>query len=396
MQNNKSSLEERLYAEQVSLLYEGPKFRPVLHIVSLIIILLIIIDHVNPYYAYTWALMLFGINIYRLFDIARIGKKLSLGEVNYERIHKHYACLAGMLGAIYGLGFVFFFNSIPMLSQVYILALFTTLVPAALVSFASDKLSFYLYSYFMAVPVITRIFVEGQLVYFNIGICAVIYFLIMRKLFLWNHNVLKNTITLKFENEDLYLSLQDANARLIELTVIDELTQIANRRSLDETLEKEWFRSKRMNTPISMLMIDIDHFKEYNDEFGHLKGDECLAYIADYLKDHINRSGDFVARYGGEEFCIIMPDTNINGAIKFAEQIHSGIRDLKIPNPHSSVSKYLTISIGVASTIPGDDDTYMDLLYTSDKALYNAKSDGRNIIRSKDILEKNLKPQLVL
>ncbi len=145
-----------------------------------------------------------------------------------------------------------------------------------------------------------------------------------------------------------------------------------------------------------MLMIDIDKFKEYNDEHGHIKGDECLIYIANFLNNNMNRSGDFLARYGGEEFCIIMPETNINGAVTFAEKIHSGVRDLKIPNPGSEISKYLTISIGVASVIPGRDESCMDLLYTSDKALYNAKNDGRNIIRTKDVLERNPKPQLVI
>ena len=161
-------------------------------------------------------------------------------------------------------------------------------------------------------------------------------------------------------------------------------------------LDKEWLRAKRIKAPISMLMIDIDHFKEYNDEFGHIKGDECLAFVAKFMKENLNRSSDFIARYGGEEFCIIMPDTNLTGAINLAERIHSGIRELKISNPGSKVSKFLTVSIGVASTIPAVDDTCMDLIYTCDKVLYRAKSDGRNIIRTKEVLEKNPKPKLVV
>lgn len=208
--------------------------------------------------------------------------------------------------------------------------------------------------------------------------------------------MLTNAIRLKFENEQLLTSLQDANTRLTELSVIDKLTQVANRRSLDDNLEKEWLRAKRMRAPISMLMIDIDYFKQYNDTFGHIKGDECLASLANYFKNNLNRSGDLVARYGGEEFCIIMPETDLNGATIYAEKIHSGVRALTIPNPGSDVSKYLTISIGVASAIPGSNETYMDLIYTSDKALYDAKNEGRNIIRAKDLLEKNPKPRLVV
>jgi diguanylate cyclase (GGDEF)-like protein len=390
-----SELSERIYAEQISLLYAVPVTRPALHLVSLIVFVFIIINHVNPFYAYTWSILLIGLNVYRSIDIYKTKKILN--EIkDFKVIHRRYALCSGLLGAIYGLGFVFFFRQLPLINQVYLMTLIAMMSPAGLVSFASDKLSFSLYLYSMVLPVITRLFAEGQVEYFNIGLCAIIFVFIVRQLFLWNHKVLIDAIRVNYENEQLLNSLQGINARLTELSVIDELTQVANRRSLDDTLEKEWLRAKRMSAPISMMMIDIDYFKQYNDEFGHIKGDECLIYIADYLKNNLNRSGDFIARYGGEEFCIIMPETNLNGAIKFAEKIHSGVRDLKIPNPGSKVSKYLTVCVGVASVIPGLEDTYMDLIYTSDKALYNAKNDGRNIIRTKEILEKNPKPQLVV
>jgi diguanylate cyclase (GGDEF)-like protein len=388
-------ISERIYAEQVSLLYTGSVFRPTLHIISLILFILIIIKHVNPAYAYTWAFLLIGLNVYRFIDIYKTQKIIN--EIkDYKVIHKRYACCAGLLGAIYGLGLVFFFSELPMLNQVYLMTLVAVLTPAGFVSFASDKLSFNLYLYCMVLPIIIRLFAVGQIEYFNIGASAIIYMIIMKKLFLWNYDILIKWIRLKYENEQLLNSLQGINARLTELSVIDELTQVANRRSLDDNLEKEWSRARRMSAPISMLMIDIDYFKQYNDEFGHIKGDECLIYLSDYLKTNLNRSGDFIARYGGEEFCVIMPDTNMDGAIKFAEKIHSGVRDLKVLNPGSQVSKYLTISIGLASAIPVKKESYVDLIYTSDKALYIAKNDGRNIIRTIETLVKNPKPQLVV
>lgn len=389
------NMDERIYVEQVSLLYTGSIYRPALHIFSLTLFLLIINDHVNTFYAYTWALLLLGLNVYRFIDIYNTQKIIN--ELNdFSVIHKRYALCAGLLGAVYGLGVVFFFDQLPILNQVYLMTLLAVIAPVGFVSFASDKYSFYMYLYALLLPIIIRTLAVGQFEYFNMGICGIIFLLIVRKLFIWNYDVLIDSIRLRFENEQLIKSLQVINSRLTELSVIDELTQVANRRSLDDNLEREWLRAKRMRTPISMLMIDIDYFKQYNDEFGHIKGDECLVYIADFLKNNLNRSGDFIARYGGEEFCIIMPDTNLSGATDFAEKIHSGVRDLKIPNPGSDVSKFLTISVGVASVIPGKDDTYMDLIYTSDKALYNAKNDGRNIIRTKDVLEKNPKPRLVV
>ncbi|MEE8378988.1 MAG: diguanylate cyclase, partial [Gammaproteobacteria bacterium] len=118
--------------------------------------------------------------------------------------------------------------------------------------------------------------------------------------------------------------------------------------------------------------------------------------IATVLSNNLNRPGDFVARYGGEEFCIIVPDTDMGCAITFAEVVHSAILELKIDNPGYELSKYLTISIGIAAIVPKHDDSYMDLIYTSDKALYKAKNDGRNIIRTKETLERNPKPKLVI
>jgi diguanylate cyclase (GGDEF)-like protein len=388
-------LSKRVYVEQVSLLYTGYKYRPALHIISLIMYLFIIINHVNPFYAYTWAIILIAVNVYRFIDTSRTQKILDEVE-DFKKIHHHYALCAGLLGAVYSFGFVFFFDFLPLINQVYLMMLLSVMAPAGLVSFASDKFSFYMFFYSLILPVICRIFFVGEIEYFNIGICSIIYMLIINKLFTWNYNVLTNAIRLKYENEQLLSHLQGINNRLIELSVIDELTQIANRRSLDETLEKEWLRSKRMKSPISILMIDVDYFKQFNDEFGHIKGDECLRYIAKFLKENMNRPGDFLARYGGEEFCIIMPETNLNGAVSFAEKIHSGIRELKISNPRSEVSKYVTVCIGIASVVPAVEESYMDLIYTSDKALYKAKNEGRNIIRTIDVLEKNPRPQLVV
>ena len=323
-------------------------------------------------------------------------KKVINDITDVDDIHKRFSYSAGMIGAIYGIGIVCFFNYLPILNQVYLLLLIAVMTPAGLVSFSSDKLSFDMYVYPLLIPPIIWLFLQGQFEYFYIGICSIIYLCVVKKLFIWNYDTLTNAIRLKIENAHLLESLKIVNSRLEVLSVIDDLTNVANRRSLDETLEKEWLRAQRMKVPLSMLILDIDYFKEYNDEFGHQKGDECLTYIAKFMKESLSRSSDFVARYGGEEFCIIMPDTNMTGAIKLAEKIHSGIRDLKIPNPSSKVSKYLTVSIGLASTVPVDGDTHMDLIYTSDKALYKAKSDGRNIIRTKEMLDKNPKPQLVV
>ena len=150
-------------------------------------------------------------------------------------LHKRFAICVGLIGAIYGLGTAYFFNYLPMLNQVYLLLLLSLMTPAGLVSFASDKLSFNVYLFPLAIPPILWFFAKGQVEYFNIGICAIIYLIVVTKLFKWNNDVLTDAIKLKLENEQLINSIKKVNVRLTELSVIDDLTQIANRRNLDDT-----------------------------------------------------------------------------------------------------------------------------------------------------------------
>jgi diguanylate cyclase (GGDEF)-like protein len=388
-------INKAVYAEQVRLLYAFTKYRPALHIISALVVVLIVLDSVPLPYITIWILGLLALIVYRIIDIGNTQKIID--EIDdWRPLHTRFVLMAAALGLIYGLGITFIFSQLTLIHQVYILCLVCTLVPSGLVSFASDRYAFYAYFYSLLIPLLVHIFLMAKSPYISIGICAAVFMAISRQLFLWNHKVIKNSIELKLKNEELLKSLQQTNTRLQQQNIIDDLTKIPNRRHFDEILEKEWLRAKRIGTSLALLMIDIDFFKQYNDTFGHLKGDECLKQIATELSKNLNRPGDFVARYGGEEFCILIPETDMDGAIAFAEMVHSAIVALKIDNPGSEVSKYLTISIGIAAIVPKNDDSYMDLIYTSDKALYKAKSDGRNIIRSKETLERNPKPKLVI
>jgi diguanylate cyclase (GGDEF)-like protein len=393
--DNTGKLDDNVYAEQIKLLYSGSVYRPILHLISGVIFVAIIFDDVPPLYAIAWFGILMSICLYRAIDIKSTQTILDTIE-DYKSLQNRFALSVGFTGATYGIGTAIFFKQLPILNQIYLVCLMSVMTPAGLVSLASDKYSFSLFFYSIVLPLLITIISLGEFPYINIGACIILYIFVVRHLFTWHYATLTNAIRLKLENKQLSESLYESNSQLTQLSVIDELTQIANRRHFDEVLEKEWLRAKRISSALSLLLIDIDYFKQYNDTFGHLKGDECLSYIADTLKINLNRPGDFVARYGGEEFCIIMPETDLVGAIAFAEKINSTIIELKIENPGSEVSKYLTVSVGVATIVPKERDSYMDLIYTSDKALYKAKKDGRNIIRSRDILEKNPKPRLVV
>jgi diguanylate cyclase (GGDEF)-like protein len=172
--------------------------------------------------------------------------------------------------------------------------------------------------------------------------------------------------------------LEKANDELQKLANADGLTGLANRRIIDEYLEKETARSFRSENPIAVIMIDLDNFKLYNDNYGHIAGDSCLKKVSKVLKNTVRRPEDLVGRYGGEEFCVILPNTDLNGATFVAERIRSEVENLNIPHTRNTPSSIVTLSLGVASSIPGKKAKSSLLLGDADKALYKAKTEGKN------------------
>ncbi|MCC6072736.1 diguanylate cyclase [Massilia sp. GCM10020059] len=172
--------------------------------------------------------------------------------------------------------------------------------------------------------------------------------------------------------------LADANIELQKLAALDGLTGIGNRRRFDEVLPVEWQRGQRERKPLSLLMCDIDCFKHHNDTFGHQAGDMCLKKAAAILTEHLKRPADLAVRYGGEEFAIVLPDTDSAGAMLIAEACRSHLEALAIDNTGAAVGDVVTMSIGVATVVPGPESSVEELMARADKALYAAKSDGRN------------------
>ena len=165
---------------------------------------------------------------------------------------------------------------------------------------------------------------------------------------------------------------------LAEMSYLDGLTDIHNRRSFDETLEIEWQSSLRYKRPLSLLMMDIDCFKQYNDFYGHQQGDSCLQSVASCLKNSIMRSTDHIARYGGEEFCVILPETGHESACDFAEKLREKVDAMHINHASSNCVDHITLSIGVATDVPTEGKTAKSLICSADAFLYQAKASGRN------------------
>lgn len=171
--------------------------------------------------------------------------------------------------------------------------------------------------------------------------------------------------------------LEEANAMLERLSNIDGLTSIPNRRSFEQFFELEWRRVCREKAGISLIMIDVDHFKAFNDTYGHLNGDACLKRVAQALQV-LNRPGDMVARYGGEEFIAVLSGTDLAGAVRMAERMGTRVKELGIRHERSTVAPHVTISLGVAFLRPDFSCNPMDLVTMADQALYAAKAKGRN------------------
>jgi len=173
---------------------------------------------------------------------------------------------------------------------------------------------------------------------------------------------------------------KDVEEYLSNLAIHDGLTGIYNRRYFDETLAREWKRTKREKSPLSLIMLDIDYFKKYNDTYGHQAGDGCLIKVATAISGALRRPADMAARYGGEEFAVILPNFELENATQFGETIRAKIEALKIEHRQSDVNPFITASLGLACIVPSSKSSPRELIEAADKALYSAKNNSRNCL----------------
>ncbi len=181
-----------------------------------------------------------------------------------------------------------------------------------------------------------------------------------------------------------HLLLKQQSDILRSMAFIDGLTGIPNRRQFDERLTTEWKSHRRTGAPLALVMIDVDHFKSFNDQYGHLKGDTCLQRVAEALQETAARPRDLVARYGGEEFGCLLPETDLEGAINLCQKFLDAVRELDIPHAQSGSEKKVTVSAGIAACIPKEGQSERSLLKIADQRLYKAKQAGRNRMVSTD------------
>ncbi|MCV3215934.1 PleD family two-component system response regulator [Plectonema radiosum NIES-515] len=199
--------------------------------------------------------------------------------------------------------------------------------------------------------------------------------------------ILRQRIRRLLQQAQLYKQLEAANKALQHLANVDGLTGVANRRRFNDYLNSQWLTLASERSPLSLILCDIDFFKLYNDKYGHPAGDMCLQKVGTVLSETVQNSQDLVARYGGEEFAVIMPNTHMGGAVHFAAAMQAKVRELEIIHEASTISRYVTLSLGVATTIPTFESEPSSLILEADKALYKAKAEGRNRIILKQMLD---------
>lgn len=346
----------------------------------------------SPYQqlALVWLLVLFGTICIRALLTKRCRSRFkATGYVRPEAIK--YALTTGLSGFAWGIGGLFVLEASPLAMVVTITAIQAMVMGGAL-TLGAYLPSFFAYALPAMFPLVIALVMKGGSTNIVLALYSAIFLILMADIAKRLNHSLRQVWKLTFEKEYLLGELTKANEHQRVLANTDGLTGIANRRRFDDGLEQEFARFSRTNSPLSLLIIDVDHFKTYNDTYGHVAGDECLKLIANILNEQFNRASDMAARYGGEEFAVIMPDTDKIGALRQAELIRREIAKLNIQHAHSPTAARITVSMGVVTLYGSDIREAKDLIAAADRCLYRAKADGRNRIVS-TALKNNAQPQ---
>ena len=279
-------------------------------------------------------------------------------------------------GVVWGLSGILLFHPSSFPHQVVLAFLLGGMVAGAVPLLSSVRHAYWCFAILVVVPISIRMMWVGDRIHLIMGLLMAIFGLAMLATSVQVHRLFRDSEKLRRE---LFSSSEVAQA-LEYLVRLDSLTGIPNRRLFEEELSKEWARAKRDNVALSLIMADIDHFKEYNDHYGHPAGDLCLVEVAQAMHHVLSRPGDVVARIGGEEFAFLLPQTDLSGAISVAEQIRERVLALNLPHAVSPVASQVTLSFGVSSSELASVSSPAELIRASDMALYEAKRCGRNQI----------------
>ncbi len=367
----------------------------------------------DTWYVFTWFTGLIGVCLLRLL----LRWMYSARETVYKQFSERQwvaffgvLCMAG--GAFWGIALKYVISMLPLNESIVMLSIGLALASVAIGVIAAVWWLYIAYLTALLFPLIF-LFVSQTEQFELLGFLSIAFYGFNLVASWKMHHMLRQSVIHQLSNDRLYMALQNEKDRVMSLnrqlemdvragkrtaqellaqkheaeqlaerlhtlSSIDSLTGIANRRTFDEVLEREWSRAKRQHAPLSLLLVDIDHFKLLNDHYGHQYGDQCLKNVVDVMRNHLKRPSDFIARYGGEEFVVILPMTTAGSAQRIAEEIREAVARAKMDHQVSPVLPFVTISIGLSYMGENDTQTAKALFEKADTALYAAKMGGRN------------------
>jgi diguanylate cyclase (GGDEF)-like protein len=323
----------------------------------------------------TWLLLLVAVTGTRFLTMQAFRK--TTPDTRRDSAWTHYfvagACASGV---VWGAAGVLLFHPSSFPHQVFLAFVLGGMVAGAVPLLSSVRYAYWLFAIPVVVPISIQMLSIGDPMHLIMGLMVAIFGIAMLSTSAEVSHLYRDMENLRRE----LLSSIELSHSLEHMVRVDPLTQIPNRLLFEEELKKEWGRAERDHETLALIMVDIDHFKEYNDHYGHPAGDKCLVTVAQTMQRALSRPSDVVARIGGEEFAFLLPRTNLSGAMSVAEQMREKILAMKLPHETSSVVKQVTLSFGVASSNDATISSPADLVRVSDLALYEAKRRGRNQI----------------
>lgn len=367
-------------AEQIRLVYAQSVTIQLLGVVTGLVAISMFWQVASHFWLTVWGGCHLALSLVRLSITTWFAKRAPDDQASIAHWGPVYVAGTALSGLVWGCLSLFFEPGWPAQHQITLFAIYTGVTAGAFNTNTPHFVAFPAF-YLPAVGILSyTVLALPEDAWLQLNLLLLIYVALMYASALKFHNRLAHSLEIRFENERLVKQLAESNRMLAHIADNDALTGIPNRRAMDRHLGSEWNRHCRSGQPLSLLFIDIDYFKQYNDTYGHEGGDHCLVRVAELLRRQVQRTGEMVARFGGEEFAVILPETDGPHALTLAESIRAALEQQCIPHAGSAISDFLTLSVGVASIVPDLGHAMDDLRQNADLALYEAKKAGRNTV----------------
>ncbi len=387
---------QELIATQLEMLLQNGRRATIsMHLVGLIATVLMFWRFLPLTYILLWAAAFLILLLIRSLQMSN-----ALVERRYQthpkRLYWQLLIGAALTGSVWSSVYIFAAQHVPVTTQ-YVLLLLIVMITAFLMGFSvvvREYFIVYMFTSLWPIAWWSLVHYWEQPYNFVIGLALLAFCALLIYVCDQTYQSFRNMISLAWEREhiaqelgDLTISLRDRNRQLLDarrkltdLANVDELTGLGNRRLVNSVLQEEINRARRSGAELSVIMLDVDYFKSYNDNYGHPAGDEVLQKLADIMQRATTRAGEVVARYGGEEFILVLPGTSATSALRTASRLREMIAQERIPHATSTVAQHVTISQGVITVRPDGEHQPAHLIKLADRALYNAKDAGRNAI----------------